>query len=154
MGQQRLNNLIVLHVHKDLTDTIDLQKIATEFTGDSEHRFKIFGKPISVGGPFERLGIDVLQLPRLSHGNRYAIVFMDYLTKWPKVFPAADQSAPTITKLLVEEVISQHGVPCELLSDRGAAFMSKLWQKFALLWASKGKYHCVPPINRRTHGTL
>lgn len=44
MGQQRLNNLMVLHVHKDITDTIDLQKIATGFIGDSEHRFKIFRK--------------------------------------------------------------------------------------------------------------
>ena len=34
-----------LHVHKDMTDAIDLQKIATEFIGDSEHRLKIFGKP-------------------------------------------------------------------------------------------------------------
>ena len=45
MGQQRLNNLMVLHVHKDMTDAIDLQKIANEFVGDSEHRLKIFGKP-------------------------------------------------------------------------------------------------------------
>lgn len=43
MSQQRLNNLLILHVHKDITDTIDLQKIATEFIGDSEHRLKIFG---------------------------------------------------------------------------------------------------------------
>ena len=45
MGQQRLNNLMVLHVHKDMTDAIDLQKLATDFIGDSEHRLKIFGKP-------------------------------------------------------------------------------------------------------------
>ena len=44
MSQQRLNNLLVLHVHKDITDTIDVQKIATEFIGDSEHRLKVFGK--------------------------------------------------------------------------------------------------------------
>ena len=45
MVQQRLNNLMVLHVHKDMTDAIDLQKLATDFIGDSEHRLKIFGKP-------------------------------------------------------------------------------------------------------------
>ena len=27
-----------------MTDTLDLQKIATEFIGDSEHRLKVFGK--------------------------------------------------------------------------------------------------------------
>ena len=36
---------------------------------------------------------------------------MDYLTKWPEVFPSLDQTAPTIAKLLVEGVISHHGVP-------------------------------------------
>ena len=28
MSQQRLNNLLVLHVHKDITDAVNLQKIA------------------------------------------------------------------------------------------------------------------------------
>ena len=37
--------------------------------------------PIPVGGPFDRVGVDVLQLPRTKRGNRYAVVMMDYLTK-------------------------------------------------------------------------
>ena len=53
-------------------------------------------------------------------------MFIDYLTKWPEVFATADQSAPTIAKLLVEKVISRHSVPKELLSDRGVSFLSKL----------------------------
>ena len=56
-------------------------------------------------------------------GNKYAIVFMDYLTKWPE---AEDQTAPTIAKLLVEGIVSQHGVPTNLLFDRGPSFLSKL----------------------------
>ena len=70
------------------------------------------------GGPFDCVGVDVLQLPKTKRGNKYAIVFMDYLTKWPEVFTAPDQSTPTIAKLLVEELISRHGVPNQLLSDR------------------------------------
>lgn len=48
---------------------------------------------------------------------------MDYLTKWPE---AEDQTAPTIAKLLVEGIVSQHGVPTNLLFDRGPSFLSKL----------------------------
>ena len=92
---------------------------------------------IPVGGPFNRLGVDVLQLPKSSRGNRYGVVFMDYLTKWPEVFPAVDQTAPTIAKLLVEGVISRHEVPSELLSDRGAAFMSKLLVEVCVLMGIK-----------------
>ena len=82
--------------------------------------------PVPVEGPFHRVGVDVLQLPVSARGNKYAIVFMDYLTKWPEVFPAKDQSAYTIAKTLVEKVIPRHKVPAKLLSERGAAFLSKL----------------------------
>ena len=43
MTQQRLNNLMVLHVHKDLTDSLDLKAVDIEFIGNSEHRLKMFG---------------------------------------------------------------------------------------------------------------
>ena len=62
----------------------------------------------------------------MKRGNKYAVVFVDYLSKWPEVFATSDQTAPTIAKLLVEEIISQHGVPQQLLSDRGPVFLSKL----------------------------
>ena len=46
-----------------------------------------------------------LQLPRTVNGNQYVIVFMDYLTKWPEAFAAADQTAETIACLFVEQIV-------------------------------------------------
>ena len=89
--------------------------------------------PIPVGGPFDRVGVDVLQLPKTRSGKQYAVVFVDYLTKWPKVFATSNQSAYTIAKLLVEKIVSRHGVPSQLLSDRGGAFLSKLLQEIGTL---------------------
>ena len=89
--------------------------------------------PIPVAGAFDRVGVDVLQLPRTQRGNRYAVVFVDYLTKWPEVFAVSDQTSATIAKLLVEEVISRHGVPSEILSDRGRAFLSGLMKEVEAL---------------------
>ena len=86
--------------------------------------------PIPVGGPF---GVDVVQLPRTRSGKQYAVVFVDYMTKWPEVFTTSNQSAFTIAKLLVEKIVSRHGVPSQLLSDRGGAFLSKLLQEIAAL---------------------
>ena len=51
---------------------------------------------------------------------------MDYLTKWVEAFPTGDQQASTIASLLVEHIICRHGVPEELLSDRGSNFLSDL----------------------------
>ena len=53
-------------------------------------------QPIPVlGGPFHRLGVDMLQLPLSYDGNQYAIVFMDYCTKWQEVFATPNQTSET-----------------------------------------------------------
>ena len=62
--------------------------------------------PIPVSGQFDHVGVDVVQLPMSAGGNRYTVVFMDYLTKWPEVYATKDQPSYTITKLLVEGVIT------------------------------------------------
>ena len=45
----------------------------------------------------------------------------------------ADQSAATIARLLVEQVVSRHGVPAEILSDRGKSFLSGLMKEVEML---------------------
>ena len=44
MGQERLNHLMVLYVHKSRTDRINLETILNNFVGGSEHRSSIFAK--------------------------------------------------------------------------------------------------------------
>ena len=82
--------------------------------------------PIKVGGPFERVGVDILEMPLTMDGNRYVVVFLDYLTKWVEAFAMPDQTSESIARLLVDHVICRHGVPRELLSDRGANLLSEL----------------------------
>ena len=47
---------------------------------------------IPISGPFDRVTVDVLQLPLLRQGNCYAVEVMNYLIKWPEVFTVLDQS--------------------------------------------------------------
>ena len=44
MGQQRLNHLLLLHVHKSYTDELDLVAVANRFVESSSHQLTIFGK--------------------------------------------------------------------------------------------------------------
>lgn len=60
--------------------------------------------PIPVEGPFHRVGVDVIQFPKSQSGNQYAVVFTDYLTKWPEVFLTKDQTALTIAELFVDRL--------------------------------------------------
>ena len=43
MKQERLNHLLLLHVHKEHTDSLSCVEVATSFVGDSEHRLSVFG---------------------------------------------------------------------------------------------------------------
>ena len=45
--------------------------------------------------------------------------------------------ALTIARLLVEQVISRHGVPSQLLSDCGPAFLSSLAQELCAVMGTK-----------------
>lgn len=54
---------------------------------------------------FGSVGVAVIQFPKSYEGNQYRIVFVDYLTKWPEVFAAPDQTSLTIAQLLADHVI-------------------------------------------------
>jgi len=43
MTEKRLNNCLLMHVHKDLLDTCDVVKVAKEFVYVKEERRKYFG---------------------------------------------------------------------------------------------------------------
>ena len=51
-SQNRLNQTMLLFVHKDLTDKLDILKVAQQFVHKSDHRRDLFGKfsPLGLGG--------------------------------------------------------------------------------------------------------
>jgi hypothetical protein len=57
-------------------------------------------------------------------GNQY--VFSDYLTKWVEAFPLKNIIADRIAKVFINEMITRHSAPSEVLSDQGTNFMSTL----------------------------
>ena len=44
MKQQRLNHVMMMHIHKEQTDALDLIDVGNDFVDGSEHRLLIFGK--------------------------------------------------------------------------------------------------------------
>ena len=44
MAQERLNHLMIMHVHKERTDKLDLKSVLNDFVAGSEHRSSIFAK--------------------------------------------------------------------------------------------------------------
>ena len=94
-------------------------------------------KPLPVGAAFERLGIDIMEIPLTPAGNCYVVVMIDYLTKWVEACAIPDQSSETLARALVNYVIGRHGVPKELLSDQGASLLSSLMLELCKLTGMK-----------------
>ena len=92
--------------------------------GSRQHRPPL--RPIPGERPFQKIGVDIMDLPCTLRGNRHVVVFQDMLTKWPMVFPVPDQKAERLARLLCEEIVPMFGVPEALLSGHGANLLSHL----------------------------
>ena len=93
--------------------------------------------PIPVQCAFQIVGVDVMDLPTTERGNRQVIVFQDFLTKWPLIFPVPDQKSLRLVRLFVEELVPMFGVPEALLSDRGTNLLSYLMKDICQLLGTK-----------------
>jgi transposase InsO family protein len=73
----------------------------------------------------------VTGLPRTSRGFDSAWVIVDRLTKSAHFLPVkTTYSAAQYAKLYVERIVSLHGVPLSIISDRGPQFTAHFWRSF------------------------
>ncbi|CEM32443.1 unnamed protein product [Vitrella brassicaformis CCMP3155] len=109
-------------------------------------------KPIPVTRAFELVGMDIVgPLPESHNGNRYMLVFMDYLTKWPEVFPMKDMTALAVAECLAW-FVAQHSVPKAILIDQGSQLKSKELQKICDVYGIHHKY--TTPAHPETDGLV
>ena len=94
--------------------------------------------PIPVQDAFDRIACDIIgPFPVSKAGNRYVVVFSEYLTKWCECFPVPSIEASVIARLLVDEIFCRHGAPRTPLSDRGSNFLSSLVKEVCRLLNTK-----------------
>lgn len=103
-------------------------------------------QPVKVGGPFEKIGIDIFgPLPLSSKRNKYIITSTDYLTKWVEAKAIKDQTAETVADFILLNIICRHGAPYNIISDRGTQFLSEvvenLLKKLGVIHNTSSGYH-------------
>lgn len=82
----------------------------------------------------ERVATDVLgSLPETERRNKYILIAMDYLSKWPEAYALPDQEVVTVADVLVSQFFHRFGVPAELHSDQGRNFESLVFQEICTL---------------------
>lgn len=98
--------------------------------------------------PFGSVGMDFITgLPPDKDGNDAICVFVDRLTKTGR-FEACKGPPPAeeTANLFFRSVTKLHGLPDQLISDRGPQFISKFWKRYFELMRVKPSlssgYHC------------
>ena len=104
----------------------------------SRNRHKAPLLPIPVQDAFDRVACDIIgPFPVSKAGNRYVVVFSEYLTKWVECFLVPSIEASVIARLLVDEIFCRQGAPRTRLSDRGSNFLSSLVSEVCKLLNTK-----------------
>ena len=98
----------------------------------------------TIGEPWQRIAMDLLEVPLNSKGNRYILEIQYYFTKWLEAFPMANQRAETIVGMLAIH-FCRFGIPQELHSDQGRNFesilVSTLFNAFVIKKTRTSAYH-------------
>ena len=79
--------------------------------------------------PWTEISMDFIeQLPKSSKYDSI-LVIVDRLTKWAIFVPTTvTLTSAGLAELILDRLISQHGLPNAIVSDRGSKFVSRLWR--------------------------
>ncbi|KAL5552844.1 hypothetical protein UlMin_040245 [Ulmus minor] len=79
--------------------------------------------------PFAKWGIDLIgPLPTARGQLKYAVVAIDYYTKWVEAEALAKITEQNVTTFIWKNIICRFGVPRELVSDHGTQFENEKLQ--------------------------
>jgi transposase InsO family protein len=91
--------------------------------------------------PFARTHMDCLgPFPVSASGNKHLLTFIDAYSRYVIAVPIKDQSARTVAQAFFVNVIEKHGVPEQLITDRGQNFASKLLNEVCAILHLKHNY--------------
>ncbi|GJS16524.1 reverse transcriptase domain-containing protein [Tanacetum coccineum] len=79
---------------------------------------------------WERITMDfITKLPKTSNGHDTIWVIVNRLTKSTHFTPTREtDSMETHTRLYIKEIVSWHGLPISIISDRDSHFTSRFWK--------------------------
>lgn len=82
--------------------------------------------------PWSSVSMDFIEPLPISDGYDSILVIVDRLTKQAIFIPTSiHATAEDVADLYVKHVFSKHGIPSDIISDRGTEFTSAFWKAFA-----------------------
>ncbi len=106
-------------------------------------------------GRWQSVGADlIVKLPKTKEGKDAILVFIDRLTKMVHLVPCKEAGLDAIkfTQHFIERVLCPHGMPKEIITDRGRQFNNKFWhalcERLGIQHKMSSAYH--PQTNGQT----
>ena len=97
--------------------------------------------------------------PKSLRGNEYIVTATCLFSRWAEAFPVRNHTAPTVAKVLVEQLFTRFGTPKRIVTDLGTEFQGQLFRelcrRFEIDQVRTTAYR--PQTNgqvERFHGTL
>lgn len=81
---------------------------------------------------WEKITMDfITKLPKTQRGNDTIWVIVDRLTKSAHFLAIKESSsAEKLAEIFIREIVTKHGVPVSIVSDRDTRFTSRFWERF------------------------
>jgi hypothetical protein len=114
----------------------DATKLATTYEACQKfsHRCKAPAQPsqlIAPSWPLQRWGIDIVGKLTPAQGNyTFAIVAVEYFTKWVEAKPVTSIISTTIQKFFWQNIICHYGVPQQITVDNAKYLDSAMFKDF------------------------
>ena len=101
--------------------------------------------PILVVEIFDVWGIDFMGPFPSSHGSKYILVAVDYVSKWIEAIPCRTNDHRVVVKFLKEYIFARFGTPRAIISDGGKHFCNRVFehlvQKYGITHKVALAYH-------------
>ena len=104
--------------------------------------------PILVIELFDVWGIDFMGPFVSSHGMKYILVAVDYVSKWVEAIALSNNKGKIVTTFLKKNIFSRFGTPRAIISDVDSHFCNKLFK--ALLEKYGGRHNVATPYHPQT----
>ena len=104
--------------------------------------------PIPVIELFDVWGIDFMGPFVSSHGMKYILVEVDYVSKWVESIALANNEGRRVTAFLKKNIFSRFGTPRAIISDRGSYFCNKFFKE--LLGKNGVRHNVATPYHPQT----
>ncbi|KAD4888036.1 hypothetical protein E3N88_20109 [Mikania micrantha] len=88
---------------------------------------------------WENIAMDfITKLPRTSSGHDIIWVIIDRLTKSAHFIPIReDYRVEKLAQIYINEIVSRHGVPLSIISDRDGRFISHFWKSLQSIFGTQ-----------------